>query len=235
MNKTFAVLAFSAAALVVGAKGAEARKLSYEVNGQRYSYDSRDPKQVAAARKLIEAANTADAAKSKAESEKADNPLVGVFGSKAQREAEDAQAQLRQAASELGQSASPAQERMRAAVRTDARPEPATEQSALQSPVRERSAERTRRRSAESRQAAADPDEAPAPTGSALAVKSVFLDAATGIKTTILKDGTVREEPFDPGLLSAAGHEGTNSDLTGFVEQVRRSSPAETTGSTSPR
>ena len=76
---------------------AEARMVTYEVNGQQYSYSTNNNAQKAAARRHMEAASTAAAAKAKADAERASNPLVAVFGSPVQREASRAQAVLEQA------------------------------------------------------------------------------------------------------------------------------------------
>ena len=44
----------------------EAKTVFYEINGQRYSYDTNNRQQTAAARTRIEAAKTAEAAKAQA-------------------------------------------------------------------------------------------------------------------------------------------------------------------------
>jgi hypothetical protein len=63
-------------------------------------------------------------------------------------------------------------------------------------------------------------------------VKSVSFDIQTGIKTTIMIDGAIEEEPFDSSVLSflAPEPEKTNS-LTAFVNQLRKVVPEEATGS----
>jgi len=66
-------------------------------------------------------------------------------------------------------------------------------------------------------------------------VKSVTFDVEAGIKTTIMKDGSIEEEPFDSGMLSSllSEHGSTNS-LSAFVERLRKTSLPETTGSIAP-
>src|SRR4051794_14810737 len=103
MKSMLATLGVSAVALGSSLHGAEAKKTFYEIDGQRYSYENKDPQQVAAARKRIEAANAAEAAKAKADAELAKNPFAGMFGSKAQRDAAQAKAQLEQLIAEQSQ------------------------------------------------------------------------------------------------------------------------------------
>src|SRR4051794_24345311 len=96
MTKVLMTLGASVVALGTLVGGVEAKTVFYEINGQRYSYDNNNRQQTASARKRIEAAKTAEAATAQAAAERASNPLVAVFGSQTQREAEVAQAQLQQ-------------------------------------------------------------------------------------------------------------------------------------------
>src|SRR5215213_7494713 len=75
--------------------GAQAKMVRYEINGQRYSYNTNNREQVEEARRRIAAANAAYAAWLKVEAERASNPLARVLGSPTQREAAEAQARLR--------------------------------------------------------------------------------------------------------------------------------------------
>src|SRR4051794_40068773 len=75
--------------------GAQAKMVRYEINGQRYSYNTNDREQVQEARRRLAAANVAYAAWLKAEAERASNPLAPVLGSPAQREAAEAQTRLK--------------------------------------------------------------------------------------------------------------------------------------------
>src|SRR5215218_7328632 len=100
MTKGLMTLGASVVALGAFLGGVEAKTVFYEINGQRYSYDTNNRQQTATARKRIEAAKTAEAATSQAAAERASNPLVAIFGSQTQREAEAAQAQLQQIVAE---------------------------------------------------------------------------------------------------------------------------------------
>ncbi len=102
-NKTLKIIAVTTIMLGAMIAGAEARKVSYDINGQRFTYDTNDPDQVESARKRIDAANAADAAKAKADAERAGNPLVATFGSQLQREADQAKARLDQVLAEQAQ------------------------------------------------------------------------------------------------------------------------------------
>lgn len=95
MNKGIALFGASVVALGALCGSAEAKKVSYEIDGQRYWYSTNNRKQVEEARQRMAGANAAAAAaaaKAKADAELAANPLVGIFGSQAQREASQARA-----------------------------------------------------------------------------------------------------------------------------------------------
>jgi hypothetical protein len=227
MKKQLALIGATAIALGITVQSVEAKKVTYEINGKRYSYSTNNRQQVATARKRIEAAKAADA-KAKAEAERAKNPLVSLFGSQAQRDAAESQSKVDQAAT--GKSAASA-----------GAPKPARENQHKQD-------------AKEKLQTAALAQEPPRPKPSPVAaaassaaaialvragtlatpmVKSVYFDAESGIKTIIMTDGSVHEEPFDNSMLSRlASDDGGPSSLTAFVNQVRRAYPVETTGST---
>ena len=61
--------------------GAQAKMVQYEINGQLFSYNTNNRKQVEEARLRIGAANAAYAARLKVEAERASNPLAAVLGS----------------------------------------------------------------------------------------------------------------------------------------------------------
>src|SRR5215204_1647242 len=94
MGKSLALFAAVASLAMLGA--AQAKMVRYEINGQRYSYNTNNRQQVEEARRRIAAANGADAARVKAEAERASNPLATVLGSPTQREAAEALARLKQ-------------------------------------------------------------------------------------------------------------------------------------------
>ncbi|HZH53128.1 MAG TPA: hypothetical protein VEZ16_14745 [Microvirga sp.] len=258
MNKTLRMIAASTLVLGVMIGGAEARKVSYEINGQRFTYDTNDPEQVASARKRIEAANAADAAKAKADAERARNPLAATFGSQAQREAAEAQARLQQVLTE--QAAADAALKRRRAAQAAAREEERRKQAEAQAPepaaVESVAAESTAPapetnpkppeaeppvRSAAEEQAPSPVQQAdaavtkPAATGGAVpsTIKSVSFDVGSGIKTTVMTDGSIHEEPFDSGTLAKLEADPEDAEsLNAFVKQLRKAVSVETTGST---
>lgn len=241
-KKIWMSLGTTALALLLMSGGAEARKVSYEINGKRFTYDTNDPQQVAAARKRIEAANAADAARAKAEAEKASTPLVSVFGSQAQNEASQAKARLEQVlAEEDAAEAARKQERPSASRRDVQVREPAEDQAALADDGRDkkdRSKDTAGDRRVPASVATTDAAEEPATqqVGTKPMVKSVSFDIESGIKTIIMSDGSIQEEPFDSNMLAKLAFEQDSSgSLTDFVNQIRKASPDETTGSTAPR
>jgi hypothetical protein len=212
MSRILTVLGASAIALGAMIGNAAAWKKSYEVNGQRYSYDSNDPQQVATARKRIDAANAADTAKAKADAERAANPLVAIFGSQVQRDSAAAQERLQQVLSEQGPAAT------------------ATKRRRVQQAAGE---ERQRKQVEEQAEGPASADaatEPPKPT-----VKSVYFDANSGIKTTFMMDGAIHEEMFDTSVLSKSGSgQAPSEDPTAWLDELRKAQPVVTTGSTAP-
>ena len=220
MNGTGSLLG---AALALGAMigRAEARMVHYEINGQRYSYSSNNRAQVAEARQRIEAASTADAAKRRADTELAGNPLLKIVGSPAQREAAEAQARLQKLLSEEQRAAAPF------------------------SPASARGADRkrqvrqalvkgeTRSRSPMTKLPWPSAQLRSGPAQQKPAVKAVTFDLSSGIKTVQMTDGTIHEQPFDSSTLSKLGSmEPATESLTTFVEQVRSRAGEERTAET---
>ncbi|MCB8819880.1 prolipoprotein diacylglyceryl transferase [Microvirga rosea] len=242
MNKNiWTSLGMTVLALPLMYGGAEARKVSYEINGKRYTYESTDPQQVESARKRIDAANAADAAKAKAEAEKASMPAVSVFGSQAQTEAAKAKAHLDQILAEPDAADAEKKQGSASSSRREARSQKPSEEQA-RAPEKEHEKPEKRRTAAKSdeKQPPAQPaaitttPAAEAPTGSKPKVKSVSFDVESGIKTTIMSDGTIQEEPFDTAMLEKlASEQDSSGSLTEFVKQIRKVSlPEDTTGST---
>ncbi|QRM34289.1 hypothetical protein [Microvirga sp. VF16] len=241
MNRTFTTLGASVVALGTLIGSVEAKTVFYEVNGQRYSYDTSNRRQTAAARKVIEVAKIAETANAKAAAERASNPLVAVFGSQAQREAEAAQAQLNQIVAE--------QEQAAAATKAQRAAQTATEESSAKSGNGK--AENPTRVSEQDQGAAigiptaqpVTPDLAASAEAThsdkipKAAIKSVFLDADTGIKTIIRADGSMHEEPFDPSVLSKLDPESRSAPLSNGPDTGKLAMPAPdgVTGSTSVR
>ncbi len=225
--------------------GAQARMVRYEINGQRYSYNTNNREQVEEARRRIAAANAAYAAWLKAQAERASNPLARVLGSPTQREATAAQAHLRHvlsssppagpaAGSETGRLATAA-ERMRVAreprkeaipgfvpraepehpgkPKVAARPKPSTLAVTAEKPSTPKSAKVAARPKArlENRESA---------------IRSIHFDPDTGIKTTLMTDGTVHEEPFEPPAAANSTKGGpTTDDVTSGLHKPGKAEP----------
>jgi hypothetical protein len=242
MKKMVVVLGVSMVAFGGLSSGAQARKVYYEINGQRYSYSTNNAAQTAEAKKRIEAAKAADSAKAKAEAEKSQSPLKAVFGSPTQREANKAQKKLE----ELMSGKSPDTDTTADTSQSSA-PQQADDQRGKRlKVVREASAAPTLRTVPPVVGMPMAPTNTPVNTPVATAapavaepvdlqhrmkVKSVSFDVESGIKTTIMVDGTIQEEPFDSGVLSAlVPEQEEKNSLTAFVKQLRRV-PEEVTGS----
>lgn len=251
MNKTLRIVAASSFMIGAAIGGAEAKKVSYDINGQRFTYDTNDPAQVEIARKRIDAANAADAAKAKADAERVQNPLSATFGSQLQREAQQAKARLDQVLAEQAQ-ADAALKRQRAA-RDEQRRKQAQESTSDDSPAEQSAAEATSKDEPEQTAGAVKPAQAaaeqgPAPTtpeappvteaakqpeATTPTIKTVSFDVASGIKTTVMSDGSIREEPFDSSTLAQIDDDPDDADsLNAFVNQLRKAVSVETTGST---
>jgi hypothetical protein len=238
MHKLTACAGASIAALLAMAPQADAKKVSYEINGQRYSYSTNNREQVQEARRRIEAANAADAARAKAEAERAANPLVAIFGSQAQTEAKEAQSRLqRLVAPRPSAGPAPAPAEARTAERPPARRAASTAADRRPQEPRTRVVDRQDREPPASPPAAAEASVATEGGKSAAGVesdragvtavakgevKSVFFDLATGIKTVEMMDGTVHEEPFDVTTASTPGSDAAKRSLNGFVDEVRK-------------
>jgi hypothetical protein len=243
MTKVLTTLGASVVALGALLGGVEAKTVFYEINGQRYSYDTNNRQQTATARKRIEAAKTAEAATSQAAAERASNPLVAIFGSQTQREAEAAQAQLQQIVAE--QEAAGKRQPAVQATKDDSVAKLANGQAGETS-VNER--EPAAAVATAATQPAAvhpiaqdlrDPADPARPEGlSRAAIRLISLDAETGIKTVIRVDGSIHEELFDPSVLSTldpAPRSGGSTRKAIGANQSPKVSPDETTGSTNVR
>ncbi|WP_201839414.1 hypothetical protein [Microvirga zambiensis] len=243
MTKVLTTLGASVVALGAILGAVEAKTVFYEINGERYSYDTNNRQQTANAHQRIEAAKAAEAATAQAAAERASNPLVTIFGSQTQREAAAAQAQLQQIIAEQDAAIGKRQRAVQA-TKAESVAKPANEQAGETAGVNERATAAAVAIAAA--QPAATPPTAPDPrdpaetagpdSSSRAAIRSISLDAETGIKTVIRVDGSIHEELFDPSLLStldpAPRPVGSASNATG-ADPSRKISPDETTGSTS--
>ncbi|QRM28013.1 hypothetical protein [Microvirga sp. VF16] len=234
MNKTLILLGASIVTHGMMFSGAEARLVRYEINGKQYSYSTNNRAQTAEAKKRIAAAKAAEAAKAKAEAEKSKYPLTAAFGSSAQREASEAEERLQKLLSgppEYMAVSEPARE-----------PADVSDKKPQDKPSRPASIAKAPQKSIVVVRAPASPTRVAPPVALVIAepvdperqtkVKSVSFDIQSGIKTTVMIDGTIEEEPFDSSALSflAPEPENTNS-LMAFVKQLRKVAPEETTGS----
>jgi hypothetical protein len=244
MTKGLITLGASVVALGALLGGVEAKTVFYEINGQRYSYDTNNRQQTATARKRIEAAKSAEAATAQAAAERASNPLVAIFGSQTQREAAAAQAQLQQVIAEQEAAAGKPQRAVQA-TKDESVAKPANGQAGETS-VNER--EPAAAAAIAATQPAAvhpiaqdlrDPADPARPEGlSRAAIRLISLDAETGIKTVIRVDGSIHEELFDPSVLSTldpAPRSGGSTRKAIGANQSPKVSPDEITGSTSVR
>jgi hypothetical protein len=230
MKNTLILLGASIITHGIMFSGAEARLVRYEINGKQYSYSTNNHAQTAEARKRIAAAKAAEAAKAKAEAEKTQNPLTAAFGSATQKEAKEAEQQLQQTLSGPAEYMAVSQP-----VRNPGK-KPQDEQS------RRASTAKALEKTIAVVNPPAKPTRAAASTASPIIaepidpqrrtnVRSVSFDIQTGIKTTIMFDGVIEEEPFDSSALSFLAPEEKTSNLTAFVNQLRKIAPEEATGS----
>jgi hypothetical protein len=237
--------ALGALVVAIGAftGGVEAKTVFYEINGQRYSYDTNNRQQSGAARQQIEAAKAAEAAQVKAAAERASNPLVAIFGSQAQKEAAEAQAQLEKII---------ADQQKAAAARKGQRAAPAAKDDSVAKSAAEKVGETTgiiqrEQTAVAALTAAQSPSPRAAPdlrgsvesiqpdSASKAAIKSISLDAETGIKTVIRVDGSIQEELFDPSILSKLDSDHRSASVISSAtdaDQPHKGSPDDTTGST---
>jgi hypothetical protein len=209
-------LPFVVSALTFAASSvrAEAKIIQYEINGQVYSYNSQSRAQIEAARLRINAANRADELREQARTERESNFFVRFFGSAAQTAAAQAQAELQRILA------------MPAATEVSQRIVYAPASSVTGSRTRARAAkgERTQvvtskdtRRVAVARIITTPTHITVEPVRSARnsAVSSVTIDIDSGTQTTMMRNGSVRQQPVIRSLYEE------DPGLSSFVDQVR--------------
>jgi hypothetical protein len=239
MNKTFILLGASVLMLGVMPHQAEARKVRYEINGKQYSYSTNNIAQTAEAKRRIAAAKAAEAVKARAEEEKARFPLAAAFGSQTQKEAAEAQKQLEQLLSGEAkpvEAAQPARER-RVVRGTKPQDKPSPQILSAKAPQQTLAPIKVAASQAgTSRPPLTLPIAEPLNERVQTKIKSVTFDVTTGIKTTIMMDGAVEEEPFDSGMLAHLDPElGPGNSLMAFVKQLRKTAPEDAVGSITPK
>jgi hypothetical protein len=151
--------------------------------------------------------------------------LVAIFGSQAQQEAAEAQARLERIL---------ADQQRAAAARKSQRPLPIAKDDSAAKSAEQKPGEAAgviqREPTTVAAIAAAQSDDTPK-----AAIKSISLDAETGIKTIFRVDGSIHEELFDPSLLSKLDPDHRSatavSTVTG-VAQPHKGALDDMTGST---
>jgi hypothetical protein len=173
-----------------------AKTVRYEINGQRFSYSTRNRAEVAIARERINAANAAAAARVKANAELAANPLVRIFGSKNQKEAKAAEANLAGTLARAPSTPEPSRARKESRVVTG---RSSWDHSAA-NPSRISGARQPVRHSRRTQGGVRPPRPEPSlaePTFSPK-IEAIVFDFASGIRTVHRADGIVEEEAFEP-------------------------------------
>ena len=203
----------SALSFAASAVPAEAKIIQYEINGQVYSYNSQSRAQVEAARLRINAANRADELREQARTERESNFFVRFFGSATQTAAAQAETELQRIL------AMPATTEVRQ--RIVYAPEPTVTGS--RTTARAAKGERTQvvtsktRRVAVARIITTPTHITVEPVRSARnsGVSSVTIDIDSGTQTTMMRDGSVRQQPVVRSLYEE------DPGLSSFVDQVR--------------
>jgi hypothetical protein len=209
-------LPFVVSALTFAASSvrAEAKIIQYEINGQVYSYNSQSRAQIEAARLRINAANRADELREQARTERESNFFVRFFGSAAQTAAAQAQAELQRilampAATEVSQRIVYAPASTVTGSRTRARAAKGERTQVVTS--------KNTRRVAVARIITTPTHITVEPVRSARnsAVSSVTIDIDSGTQTTMMRNGSVRQQPVIRSLYEE------DPGLSSFVDQVR--------------
>jgi hypothetical protein len=196
----YAVL-FRVSALTFGAivMPAEAKIIQYEINGQGYSYNSRNRAEIEAARVRINAANRADELREQARAERESNLFVRLFGSPMQTAAAQAEIELQRILT------TPAAAEVRE--RIVYAPEPTVTGSSRKTAkfvktkkTRVVTSKPKTRRVAVARVISTPTHITVEPLGSRSnsGVRSVTIDVDRRTQTTTMRDGSVRQQPVDP-------------------------------------
>ncbi|WP_414471584.1 hypothetical protein [Microvirga sp. M2] len=233
------VLLGSVIVLAVVSSSAEARKVYYDINGKRYSYSTNNRAEAARARERIAAAKAAKAAKAKAEEEVAKHPLVKALGSTTQREARLAQEKLDELldgpSSTEARKSSPERWALLKEKRKDDGTDEQATKAAASAPVPHVTAAVLQEPAHTPPilvAAPLPPVAEPAGPSFRTKIRSISFDVETGIKTTVMIDGAVEEEPFDSGVLAhIASEQGQANSLVAFVKKLRKVASDEATGS----
>ena len=203
----------SALSFAASAVPAEAKIIQYEISGQVYSYNSQSRAQVEAARLRINAANRADELREQARTERESNFFVRFFGSATQTAAAQAETELQRilampATTEVRQRIVYAREPTVIGSRTTARAAKGERTQVVTSKTR---------RVAVARIITTPTHITVEPVRSARnsGVSSVTIDIDSGTQTTMMRDGSVRQQPVVRSLYEE------DPGLSSFVDQVR--------------
>jgi hypothetical protein len=204
----------SALTFAAGAVPAEAKIIEYEINGQVYSYNSRSRAQVEAARLRINAANRADELREQARTERESNFFIRFFGSATQTAAAQAETELQRIL------AMPATTEVRQRIVYAPPPTvtgPRTTARAAKGERTEVVTSKKSRRVAVARIITTPTHITVEPVRSARnsGVSSVTIDIDSGTQTTMMRDGSVRQQPVVRSLYEE------DPGLSSFVDQVR--------------
>ena len=204
----------SALTFAAGAVPAEAKIIEYEINGQVYSYNSRSRAQVEAARLRINAANRADELREQAKTEREANFFIRFFGSATQTAAAQAETELQRilampATTEVRQRIVYAREPTVTGPRTTARAAKGERTEVVTSKKGRRVA--VARIITTPTHITVEPVRAARNSG----VSSVTIDIDSGTQTTMMRDGSVRQQPVVRSLYEE------DPGLSSFVDQVR--------------
>ena len=216
----FAVFALTFAAIAIPAK---AKIIQDQINGQVYSYSSQSRAQIEAARLRINAANRANELRERARAERESNFFVRLFGSRTQTAAAQAETEL-QRILEM-----PATTEVRQ--RIVYAPEPAVTGSSPNT-AKVMKGKRTQvvtskgktRRVAVARIISTPTHITVEPLRSAgnSEVRSVTIDVNSGTQTTMMRNGSLRQQAVNRSLYEE------DPGLSSFVDQIRgRSDPIQ--------
>jgi hypothetical protein len=204
----------SALTFAASAVPAAAKIIQYEINGQVYSYNSQNRAQVEAARLRINAANRADELREQARAERESNFFVRFFGSATQTAAAQAETELQRilampATTEVRQRIVYAPESTVTGSRTTVRVAKGKRTQVVTS--------KKTRRVAVARIITTPTHITVEPVRSARnsGVSSVTIDIDSGTQTTMMRDGSVRQQPVVRSLYEE------DPGLSSFVDQVR--------------
>ena len=187
--------------------------MRYEINGQRYSYDTENREQAALARERIRAANAEAAARAKAEAERGANPLVRLFGSTTQAQAKAAEGQLKEVLAKRPVDSAKVRKQPVAPARpaTNTLVEKTTGAKDAKALVAENGTKARIREDAGVRSQAG-------PTSND--IETITFDFVSGIRTVKRADGSIEEDLFDASSAVAVKVEGSGAHAGPILKEA---------------